>query len=327
MEFRTKVALPSSGFTLSLQQRVLFLGSCFAENIGHRLAQEPFACRVNPFGVLYNPVSIARMMQLVCGEEELSESFFFSSNEEWHSWLNDSEFDSSTAEDCCGKLTARILEIRKELERTDILFLTLGTSRCYIHKELNFVVGNCHKQPDRTFREEDLSIWQMEDVLSAALECMWRKNPHLQVVFTVSPYRYAKYGFHESQLSKAKLLLSIEQLQAKYEQCSYFPAYEIVMDELRDYRFYADDMLHPSVLAIDYIWECFSDVYFSEDTRLVLKEWKAVRGALNHKPRNPDSEAYKDFLRKTLLKLEQLKEKYPKLAVETEYKKIVGLLK
>lgn len=327
MEFRTKVVLPSSDFTLSLQQRVLFLGSCFAENVGRRLAEEPFACRVNPFGVLYNPVSIARMMQLVCGEKELLESFFFSSNGEWHSWLNDSEFDASTAEGCCSKLTARILEIRKELEGIDVLFLTLGTSRCYIHKELDFVVGNCHKQPDRTFREEDLAIWQMEDVLSCALECLWRKNPHLQVVFTVSPYRYAKYGFHESQLSKAKLLLTIEQLQVKYEKCSYFPAYEIMMDELRDYRFYAADMLHPSVLAIDYIWECFSKVYFSEDTRSVLKEWKAIRGALNHKPRNPDSEVYKDFLRKTLLKLEQLKEKYPKLVVETEYKKIVGLLK
>lgn len=199
----------------------------------------------------------------------------------------------------------------------DFAVLTLGTNHVYRLKETDEIVDNCQKRPQSLFREEVLSIDECVGFLSQAVDTLVMRNPDIKVIITVSPIRYAKYGFHESQLSKAVLLLSANEMEKRYAgKVFYFPAYEIVNDELRDYRFYASDMLHPSEQAVEYIWECFSASLFGADTLQFLKEWQPIREAINHRPFNPDSEAYKEFVNNTLVKVRALKQKYSDLELE-----------
>lgn len=199
----------------------------------------------------------------------------------------------------------------------DFAVLTLGTNHVYRLKETDEIVDNCQKRPQSLFREEVLSIDECVGFLSQAVDTLVMRNPDIKVIITVSPIRYAKYGFHESQLSKAVLLLSANEMEKRYAgKVFYFPAYEIVNDELRDYRFYASDMLHLSEQAVEYIWECFSASLFGADTLQFLKEWQPIREAINHRPFNPDSEAYKEFVNNTLVKVRALKQKYSDLELE-----------
>jgi len=199
----------------------------------------------------------------------------------------------------------------------DFAVLTLGTNHVYRLKETDEIVDNCQKRPQGLFREEVLSIDECVRFLSQTVDSLVMRNPDIKVIITVSPIRYAKYGFHESQLSKAVLLLSANEMEKRYAgKVFYFPAYEIVNDELRDYRFYASDMLHPSEQAVEYIWECFSASLFGADTLQFLKEWQPIREAINHRPFNPDSDAYKEFVNNTLVKVRALKQKYSDLELE-----------
>ena len=199
----------------------------------------------------------------------------------------------------------------------DFAVLTLGTNHVYRLKETDEIVDNCQKRPQSLFREEVLSIDECVGFLSQAVDTLVMRNPDIKVIITVSPIRYAKYGFHESQLSKAVLLLSANEMEKRYAgKVFYFPAYEIVNDELRDYRFYASDMLHPSEQAVEYVWECFSASLFGADTLQFLKEWQPIREAINHRPFNPDSDAYKEFVNNTLVKVRALKQKYTDLELE-----------
>lgn len=201
---------------------------------------------------------------------------------------------------------------RYEGEPPEVAVLTLGTNHVYILKETGEIVDNCRKRPQRLFREELLTVDVCLDYLSRAVETLLSRNPDVRVVVTVSPIRYAKYGFHSSALSKAVLLLAADRLVAAYpDVVEYFPAYEIVNDELRDYRFYAEDMLHPSQQAVAYIWERFAEAFFSEDTRRFLEEWRPIKEALAHRPFRPDSDEYKEFLAATMRKAELLARKYP----------------
>lgn len=212
---------------------------------------------------------------------------------------------------------------RYEGEPPEVAVLTLGTNHVYILKETGEIVDNCRKRPQRLFREELLTVDVCLDYLSRAVETLLSRNPDVRVVVTVSPIRYAKYGFHGSALSKAVLLLAADRLVAAYpDVVEYFPAYEIVNDELRDYRFYAEDMLHPSQQAVAYIWERFAEAFFSEDTRRFLEEWRPIKEALAHRPFRPDSDEYKEFLAATMRKVELLARKYPDM--EWDGKSTVG---
>lgn len=212
---------------------------------------------------------------------------------------------------------------RYEGEPPEVAVLTLGTNHVYILKETGEIVDNCRKRPQRLFREELLTVDVCLDYLSRAVETLLSRNPDVRVVVTVSPIRYAKYGFHGSALSKAVLLLAADRLVADYpDMVEYFPAYEIVNDELRDYRFYAEDMLHPSQQAVAYIWERFAETFFSEDTRRFLEEWRPIKEALAHRPFRPDSDEYKEFIAATMRKAELLARKYPDM--EWDGKSTVG---
>ena len=275
MEFRTKVSVGRAPFSIRPCCRMLFVGSCFADSMGRRFADDRFRAVVNPFGVMYNPASLLHTVE------------------------------------------------RYEGEPPEVAVLTLGTNHVYILKETGEIVDNCRKRPQRLFREELLTVDVCLDYLSRAVETLLSRNPDVRVVVTVSPIRYAKYGFHGSALSKAVLLLAADRLVADYpDVVEYFPAYEIVNDELRDYRFYAEDMLHPSQQAVAYIWERFAEAFFSEDTRRFLEEWRPIKEALAHRPFRPDSDEYKEFLAATMRKAELLARKYPDM--EWDGKSTVG---
>lgn len=264
MEFRTRVTLPKYDFTIEPQEQMLFVGSCFADNIGRIFVEEKFRATVNPFGVMYNPASILH-----------------------------------TVERC--DLAPRIA------------LFTLGTNHVYRLNETGEIVDNCQKRPQRLFTEEKLSVEQCYDYLQTAVNLLGERHKDIHIIITVSPIRYAKYGYHESQLSKATLLLAADRLVKGDKRCYYFPAYEIVNDELRDYRFYREDMLHPTQQAVTYIYEKFAEAIFSEATRRFLTEWKPIKEALAHRPFNPDSDEYKVFKQRTAEKLASLRRRYPNI--------------
>ncbi len=282
MFFRTEVLIPKPSFSIRPLQRMLFVGSCFADNIGRRFEEEKFRAVVNPYGVMYNPVSILHTVGRYVDENRNS-------------------------------LAAARPEEEYGTEVPLVAVFTLGTNHVYRLKETGEIVDNCQKRPQRLFQEEELTIDQCRDALAEAVDKLRGIIPDVQVIITVSPIRYAKYGFHGSQLSKATLLLAADRLCREYGCCSYFPAYEIVNDELRDYRFYKEDMLHPSDQAVAYIWERFSAAYFSKETNAFLEKWRPIKAALNHRPFNPDSEEHQVFMQRTQEKIEELKRQYPEL--------------
>ncbi|MBR0263230.1 MAG: GSCFA domain-containing protein [Prevotella sp.] len=280
MEFRTIVDIEKPGFEIGPCEEMLFVGSCFATEIGRRFQEEKFRATVNPFGVMYNPASILHTIEKL--------------------------FASKSSADC-----------KPSTVNYQTVFLTLGTNHVYRLKETGEIVDNCQKRPASLFTEEELTVDQCADYLQKAIELLREKNPDVHIVLTVSPIRYRKYGYHGSQLSKATLLLAVNKLFTSHFSLftSYFPAYEIVNDELRDYRFYQNDMLHPSSQAVEYIWQRFSEVYLSDEAKNFLKEWAPLKAALAHKPFDPESEEYRAFMNKTMLKVAELQKKYPIFAV------------
>lgn len=259
----------------------MLIGSCFAEHVGLRLQQRmgERQADVNPFGVLYNPISISNAISMILDGEDATSYIFKGRDNFYHSWMHTSHFSGSSYEECRDKIQQRLLEATANLRRANLLCITFGTTRCYRLKDSNegLVVANCHKEPQSCFSEYEPSLEELTETWIHTLRRLRDINPTLRICFTVSPYRYRKYGFHESQIQKAKLLLLVDAL-CRQEQALYFPAYEIMMDELRDYRFYATDMLHPSDLAVDIITERFIEWTFTpqlkETAKTNLKAWK-----------------------------------------------------
>lgn len=272
MDFRTIVDIPKPDFNVAPLERVLLVGSCFADNIGKRFQEERFPTVVNPYGVMYNPASILHTVSKITALIRSGESDFIPS----------------------------------------LAIFTLGTNHVYIEKATEEIVDNCRKRPQRLFREELLTIDECADYLRRAVHELRDCCRDIIILVTVSPIRYRKYGYHGSMLSKATLLLAADKL-VQEEGIYYFPAYEIVNDELRDYRFYQPDMLHPSQQTVEFIWERFVDSCFSDAAKEYLREWKPVKEALGHRPLHPESDEYKEFLRKTQERFETLKKKYPGL--------------
>ena len=263
MQFRTTVKIDKPGFEIAPCEEMLFVGSCFADNIGRKFKEEKFRATVNPYGVMYNPASVLHTVER-CG--------------------------------CAPR----------------VALFTLGTNHVYILNETGEIVDNCAKRPQRLFTERELTVDECVGYLGKAVDILRERRADVKIVVTVSPIRYAKYGYHGSQLSKAVLLLAADRLvKERPGTVTYFPAYEIVNDELRDYRFYAADMLHPSEQAVEYIWEVFSDAYFSPEAKRFVEEWRPLKEALGHKPFRPESQEYKDFMNKTMLKIGELSKKYP----------------
>lgn len=319
MNFRTQVELPKNETEIRHSERIMLWGSCFAENIGNRLLENKFRCQVNPFGILYNPLSIAEALKQVMEGRIYQKTDLFTAGGQWHSWMHHGVFSSVDASACLSAINEHLSLATRELSSVDWLVVTWGTAYIYALKgKERMIVGNCHKQPDKLFERKRLHVDEIVDVWQSLLAGLKDVNPSLKVLFTVSPIRHAKDGMHGNQLSKATLLLAINDLCEKCPDCYYFPSYELVMDELRDYRFYADDMIHLSSKAIDYIWECFGQCYFRAETQEIIREWEEIRRGLEHKPFHPELEAYHQFLSQIVLKIERIKEKFPYFDVRKE---------
>ena len=309
MEFRTQVTIDTPPFLIEPCEEILFVGSCFADAIGQRFRDEAFPATVNPYGVMYNPASILHTLQRIAAGVPAAAA--------------------SAGVPAAPAVSGFPAGLPAAAPR--VAFLTLGTNHVYRLKSTGEIVDNCQKRPAALFQEEMLSVDQCADYLRQSVTLLQELNPNIHVVFTVSPIRYRKYGYHESQLSKATLLLAINKLIAAtspaasvapaasglsagvpgYSTISYFPAYELVMDELRDYRFYASDMLHPSAQAVDFIWERLVDSYFSPAAKNYLAEWLPLKRALTHRPFQPDSDDYHTFLAQTQQRLAAFRQKYP----------------
>lgn len=324
MEFRTPVEWHGESEEIKYSDHVLLMGSCFAENVGGLLLENKFSCDVNPFGILYNPLSIAKALRQMLDGKVYTMDDLFDSGGQWHSWMHHSSFSSADADECLNRINSRLEKAASALPRTSWLVMTWGTA--FVYEKDSEVVGNCHKQPDRLFTRRLLDVDTICGEWNDTLREAKQRFPGLKVMLSVSPIRHLKDGLHGNQISKSVLLLAIDRLCRELDFCHYFPSYEIVMDELRDYRFYAEDMLHPSPLAVKYIWECFCSTYMSKDTQRVMKEWADIQKGLAHRPFNPDSDAYRRFLSQIVLKIEELKEKFPYFEVQKELEQCRTLL-
>lgn len=319
MELITKVEYGKAPFKISHLSKSLLLGSCFAENIGCLMRENKFDCDVNPFGILYNPLSVSKALDDIIACKHYGPDDLFFHQECYHSYMHHGSFSATNREMVLDTINTRLSKASQRLAQTEVLIITFGTAWVYYLQSTREVVSNCHKMPAKTFVREKLTVNDIVETYSSLIAKLQQCSPNLRLLFTVSPIRHVKDGLHENQLSKATLLLAIDELTRRFpEQISYFPAYEIVMDELRDYRFYADDMVHPSALAIQYIWERFCELYFSADTLQLMKECSNLARALAHRPLKPDSTEYKRFLGQIVLKIEQLNEKYPYLDLKKE---------
>ena len=269
------------------------MGSCFASEMGQRLVDAKFRCDVNPYGVLYNPFSISAALREIIAGRCYNENDIFLFHELWHSAMHHGSFSSVSAEETLAGINGRLKSAHERLDRLDCLLLTFGSAWVYVSE----IVSD----------------------YTSLLSGLLARIPRLKVLFTVSPIRHVRDGMHANQLSKATLLLAVNQLQATFpEHVFYFPAYELLLDELRDYRFYAEDMVHPSETAIRYVWERFTRSCISADALRIMEESENIRKMLSHKPFYPASEEYKRFLGQIVLKIDQLNGKYPYLDFQKE---------
>lgn len=296
------------------------MGSCFTENVGNKMAELKYPVNINPFGILYNPVSVANGLRFLMQNKKFSEHDLISHNGLWHSFFHHSRFSSPHPEETLKNINTRIESSAKFLKNADFIFITFGTAWVYEYRLTGQTVSNCHKIPEKEFRRFRLTPGEIVEDYRYLLSELWKFNPKIKVVFTVSPIRHWKDGAIENQRSKATLLLAIDQLIRGFgeENCNYFPAYEIVMDELRDYRFYEEDMIHLSPSAIHHIWYKFQQVLIDEESLKISEEVKNIVAAMNHRPFNKLTKEHLQFLKQSLQKANKLEEKFPYLNLTFE---------
>lgn len=302
-EFRTPIHLAQEQFSINHKTSLLLMGSCFTEHIGQLLDSHKYRTLSNPFGISYHPLAIHHQLKL----ENIDSIFIEESNGIHFSYDFHSQLNTLKKEEYLNKLSQQLDQLQQSLTQSDIVFITYGTAWVYELSETGKMVNNCHQQPAKQFNKRLLSV---DEILSSWEETeafIKERYGSKKVVFTISPVRHLKDGFHENQLSKATLKLAIEAI-CKSNGNYYFPAYEIMMDDLRDYRFYKDDLLHPNQLAIDYIWNCFEQCYFDEETKTLNRQIKKLFNAFYHKAFQPASEKHQNFIRQLIEKFKDLEE-------------------
>ncbi|MEG1522651.1 MAG: GSCFA domain-containing protein [Bacteroidales bacterium] len=311
MLFRTELTLHESERQVSYADKILLLGSCFSENIGNWLRDHYLDVVVNPFGILYNPASISQSLQRLIDEKQYTADDLFLHRGIYHSFDHHSRYSATDVTTALERINQSRHEASLQLKNGNLLLITFGTAWVYTHNEQQQVVSNCHKLPEKIFSRRRLSVEEIVSEWKTLADKLFSLNPDLHIIFTVSPIRHIKDTLHGNQLSKATLLLAIDELTMHSDRIHYFPAYELMMDDLRDYRFYASDMLHPSDVAIEYIRTKFAATYFSEQTKQLFSSCEKFRRALEHRPSDPSSPEYKQFLTQNIEKLNQLIDKNP----------------
>jgi hypothetical protein len=312
LQFTTKIPIPKNHFPIDYNSKTLLLGSCFAENIGRKFEYFKFQSTTNPFGIIFNAVSLEKLIRRAVENRTFTENDIFFHNELWHCYEVHSELSNPDKEEFLSNLNSILESTHRHITSLTHCIITLGTSWVYRNMESNEIVANCHKVPQKHFTKELLSISQTEVSLQNLVSLIHSVNPNCHFIFTVSPVRHIKDGFVENTLSKAHLITALHKTITHYPSpMTYFPSYEIMMDELRDYRFYAEDMLHPSQTAIDYIWEQFATSTISEESQSLMIEIESVQKSLAHKPFNPNSESHQKFINHLDLKIKAIQNQYP----------------
>lgn len=295
--FRTTVPQQKAPFKIGYTNRMMLLGSCFTEAIGSRLIRGKFNCFINPFGIVYNPISIARTLErLIAGNAPFLQKESFEFNGLWHSWEHHGSFSHPDQSQALANINEAYYKGVDFLKSADRLLLTLGNAHVFERIPEGIIVANNHKVPSSNFRQRRLSVSETTDALAAIFQKLLVEKPNLGIVLTVSPVRHLRLGFEENQRSKSVLLLACDELAQQFPQVIYCPAYELLIDDLRDYRFYNDDMLHPTNIAANYIFNYFQNMFFDGETVKILTEVLKVVELLEHKPLHPESQVHYDFL-------------------------------
>ena len=313
MSFFLATKYPSYPKKIDHQSKILCLGSCFSEHIGALLQKHHFQCLTNPNGVVYHPVSLFQSLLEVLQDREYTLNDLHQYNELWHSWEHHSSFSHPSAAVALEYIQKKSQETRFYLKDLDVLMITLGSAYAYKHQELNRWVANCHKYPQNTFKKELLTPSLILETFDLFYAELLKVAPNVHIIFTVSPVRHYRDGSIENTRSKAVLHTSIQSLQERYPELSYFPSYEIMMDELRDYRFYESDLLHPNTSAIQYIWRALQYQLMDSSTQYTIKDLEAWNALEQHRPLHPETQSYQKFLSHKLLKKQELLKKYPYL--------------
>ena len=321
--FRTSFSIAKPNFELEYGQPLVFMGSCFTENIGHWLAEHKFEACINPFGILFNPLSINNALDFLVNEQQFTDKKLMNYNDLWLSLYHHSRFNKESKQACLSEINREIGKGNTALRNAQVVFLTLGTAFYYRHLATNTIVGNCHKIPQKAFEKKLMSVAEAKQALQNSIDKIQSINPQVPIVCTLSPVRHWKDGVTENQRSKAVLYLAISEIVEATKLVHYFPAYELMMDDLRDYRFYKADMLHPSDMAVEYIQERFSEMYFTTETQSLFNEISKLKKSIHHRPRFPKSKHHRVFQMSLLAQIKVLESRYSFLDF-TEEKKSLG---
>lgn len=312
MQFRTELTPPISPWKLTHNLPIFGMGSCFVNSIGKELEHAKFQTLINPFGTLFHPLAIENALMRIHSLTPYTKDEIFKYKELFFSWDHHSSFSQISLKATLEKINVE-LEIANEFMRNAGCFiLTFGTSWVYKIKELDLFVANCHKIPAANFSKHLLTDQQIKLAMVNCINLLFDINPHAKIITTVSPVRHVKDGLVENTISKAKLLTNLFDIIGKYENLDYFPAYEFMIDDLRDYRFYKEDLIHPSEMAVHYIWDKFSKSYFDASTMDKIKLVQKINSALSHRPMNTQTTSYKEFLYKTNKSIDAIESQFPK---------------
>ena len=313
MQFRTPIPIKRSNCPIDYNSKIMSFGSCFAVNMAEKLDYFKFQNSCNPFGILFHPLAIENLIYFAVYGKQFTENDIFFHNELWHCFDVHSDLSNSNKEDLLVSLNEQIKLTNQHVSESTRFIITFGSSWIYRNIENDSIVANCHKVPQKHFKKELLTVKEIEESIANTIKLIHSVNPECNIIFTVSPVRHIKDGFIENQWSKSNLISAIHSV-LNTEHCKlnteYFPSYEIMMDELRDYRFYAEDMLHPNQVAIDYIWQRFKETTISESAFAVIEEVERIQKSLSHKPFNPNSKSHFKFESKVREKITILKNQY-----------------
>jgi len=308
--FRTTFSIPTAE-PFCYNDRVMLCGSCFVENIGKKLENTCFNVLINPFGILFNPFSLAKSIEDIIENKSFTKEELIFHQGLYHSFSHHSCFSNPDQNACIEQINHATEHAHQFLKKSKYLIITLGTVWVYRYHFTGQIVSSCHKIPQQEFSKELMPIEHITESLAAMMKKLHEFNPTIHIVLTISPVRHIKDGFIENQQSKSSLILATKQLTEQFQNCTYFPVYELFMDDLRDYRFYTSDMLHPSETAIEYVWQRFCETFFNQETQQILDEAEKLYAANQHRPFHATSEEYQKFCRKNQEKAQKLAMRFP----------------
>ncbi len=317
--FRTVIPVRDNPRKISHNKNIMLIGSCFSENIGEYLHRYKFNPCINPFGILYNPLSISKTLHRIISGDSFTNSDLFFSDDSWKSFQHHSKFNGATNEECLKKINDEFFIAHKAFKQLDTLIITFGTAYAYCHKESKEIVANCHKIPHGAFNRTLLPIEKIVQAYRELFDLIYTKHPSANIIVTVSPIRHLRDDPHENQVSKSHLIAAIEALQRLFSSLHYFPAYEIMMDELRDYRFYADDMCHPSSEAIVYIWDVFTKACITKKSQEFMDAYSPILKSLSHQIKSSNPSTITKFCQLQLSAIDSLKNRFPHIDFTEEY--------